>query len=210
MTKTNITRAWRMHGHANSHAPGEFLNIENHPRTAAMYGPDVVPLLVTEDPAGNYLGWLDNDNPDLAMVQWHTLFNMQFAYGAQAEVDAGRGTIIRLSVTELDPNAEIVLPSSWDMYAHQSPTGHYSHVNTRASRTALYSTKDDVLPVTVTPDPNGQYTGWIDTGTTTPTHIARTHLFDMAFIYGHQVEQERGKGYAITLNITPREPQEAP
>lgn len=193
-----------MYGHRNTHHVGEFMSVAWHPRTAAAYGDKVVPLLVTEDPEGKYLGWLEGDDPNLNMVQWHTMFNMQFPYGAQAAAENGKGVIVPVSITELDPDTPLTLPSSWNMYAHQSPAGHYSHVTDRASRTALYSTKDDVLPVTVTRDPDGAYTGWIDTGTTTPIRIARTRLFDMAFTYGHKVEQERGKGYAITVNITAR------
>lgn len=199
-----MTRTWVQHGHPNTREPGEWLNIQPHPRAAAMYGPGAVPLLATEDPAGNYLGWVETGDTELVMVQWHTIFNMQFPYGSEAAAENGQGEIVRVSLTEGDPDTVFALPGHWDMHAHHSDTGGYQHVHSKASRTALYSRTQPVIPVTVAPDENGDYTGWIDTGTTTPIHIARTRLFNMAFTYGHQAETDAGKGYAITLNITHR------
>lgn len=203
MTAATGARTWLQHGHPNTRQPGQWLNIQPHPRAAAMYGPGAVPLAVTEDPDGNYLGWIENGDTELVMVQWHTIFDMQFPYGAKAAADAGQGEIVRLTVTEADPDTAYTLPEHWNMHAHHTNPGGYRHVQTKASRTALYSTTSPVVPVTVTVDPNGRYTGWILTGTTTPIHIARTRLFDMAFTYGHAADQEAGKGRAITLTITP-------
>lgn len=101
-------------------------------------------------------------------------------------------------------------PTQWDMYAHTLPNGSYLHVTTSERRTRLYSTRIPTVPVTVTIDPDGPYTGWIPTGATTPIQIQRSHIFDVQFISGHQVEQDAGKGVAVPLTITPRIPGVTP
>ncbi|SIH20189.1 Uncharacterised protein [Mycobacteroides abscessus subsp. abscessus] len=61
-------------------------------------------VVVTEDPAGEYLGWLDTgrelDPP--VLIQHAKVFGVQFVYGLQAELDAAKGTVVRLSVRDAE------------------------------------------------------------------------------------------------------------
>ena len=52
------------------------------------------------DPEGDYLGWLSvrEGNSVPVMVKLRSLFSMQFTYGVQAEVDAGRGLAVGLTL----------------------------------------------------------------------------------------------------------------
>jgi hypothetical protein len=76
-----------------------------------MYGVEPVEIEVIEDPDGRYYGWIDADRPDVPFSASYTgepvmiqpdgsLFRMQFPYGPQAEVDAGKGEVVRLSVKQ--------------------------------------------------------------------------------------------------------------
>lgn len=60
-----------------------------------------VPVTVTIDDGGPYWGWLDGRGtyPEFIFHR-RMLVNMCFTYGPQAEVGAGRGRIVRLTVTE--------------------------------------------------------------------------------------------------------------
>lgn len=203
-----MARTWAMHGHRNDHQPGTYLHVETHRDIVAMYGDDeIVALTVTEDPDGTYLGWLPTGDTDLVMVQWHTIFSMQFAYGPQAEVERGNGEVVRVSITETDPADAATLPGHWAMYAHRSDqTGHYRHITEKQSRTARYSTTVPIHPVTVTLDPDGTYLGWLPTGTNTPNRILPDHLFETQFPYGHESAEAAGRGRAIRLTVTPGHP----
>lgn len=61
-------------------------------------------VVVTEDPAGEYLGWLDTGHEEdpPVLIQHAKVFGVQFVYGLQAELDARKGTVVRLSVTAAD------------------------------------------------------------------------------------------------------------
>jgi hypothetical protein len=68
----------------------------------------IVPVIVEITGTGvggvsDYYGWQDVDEyeqiPCMIWQSW-ACFNICFAYGAQAEVDRGRGRIVRLSITK--------------------------------------------------------------------------------------------------------------
>ena len=95
----NQVRQWPMF--AGNPSRGVWLNVDTHARTVQAYGvDDPVEVTATEDPEGTYYGWIDADSDGApVMVQPHEgLFSMQFPYGPKAEVDRGRGEIVRLRV----------------------------------------------------------------------------------------------------------------
>lgn len=54
-----------------------------------------------ESPDGEYWAWRATGETDFHMIYPHEiLFNICFAYGVQAEVDAGKGRVVRLKVKE--------------------------------------------------------------------------------------------------------------
>jgi hypothetical protein len=59
----------------------------------------IVEVEITENPNGQYYGWLETGKtiPELIMPNVHC-FNVCFAYGPQADVDAGQGIIMRFDV----------------------------------------------------------------------------------------------------------------
>lgn len=68
-----------------------------------LYGQKPKPIRLTEDPDGDYMGWLPNkkeeSNPQF--VQHKRIFNISFPYGYQEEEKAGRGKAIYLRIEEL-------------------------------------------------------------------------------------------------------------
>lgn len=85
---------------------GGFRNI-GHRRYVEMYGHDPVAVTVTEDPDGPYFGWLraatswSEAVTEPSMIQQHEgIFGMQFPYGYEAEVKAGRGRVVKLSIVQ--------------------------------------------------------------------------------------------------------------
>lgn len=67
--------------------------------------PSPVPVLVTEAEDGPYYGWIDKDKDTPVMIHGSEgLFRMCFAYGPQAEVDRGKGRIVRLNIERLEEN----------------------------------------------------------------------------------------------------------
>ena len=77
---------------------------------------NIVKVLVTEDPDGDYWGWLDEGGSILnrqspyvrqptdypKMVQpTEGMFTMQFPYGPKAEQEAGHGEVVRLTIAEI-------------------------------------------------------------------------------------------------------------
>lgn len=60
------------------------------------FTPQAVTLV--EDPDGDYRGWIGTGETDPEVVLYGKIFDIQFPYGAQAEVDAGRGRVVRLRV----------------------------------------------------------------------------------------------------------------
>lgn len=76
---------------------------------------NIVPVLVTEDPDGEYWGWLQEEHHSFLSgpyVRQETdfpgliqptrgMFTMQFPYGPQAEQDARKGEVVRLTIVEI-------------------------------------------------------------------------------------------------------------
>jgi hypothetical protein len=66
-----------------------------------MHGVEPVPVLVTEDDEGDYLGWIRTGKTDLVMIQHRHIFNVQFPHGYRVEVEAGRGEAVHLRIEEV-------------------------------------------------------------------------------------------------------------
>lgn len=63
-----------------------------------------VPVLVVEDPEGDYLGWIEETKGSTGepeMIQRKEIFSIQFPYGYQDEEAAGRGRAVRLTIKEI-------------------------------------------------------------------------------------------------------------
>jgi hypothetical protein len=102
-----VTRSWRMFAGRPDHSVEgrEFLNFGDC-WYVRLYGHEPVAVELTEDPEGIYYGWIEAEGSERdsrfkgvpEMIQPHEgMFSMQFAYGPQAEVDRGRGEIVRMS-----------------------------------------------------------------------------------------------------------------
>jgi hypothetical protein len=105
--KDDIT-SWEMWAIANTRAggiDGGFAYPSPHRRSAEAYrsqGEDIVRVIVEEDSEGPYRGWIGTTDTYPQMVFGHpSLFRMCFPYGPQAEVEAGRGRIVRLRIREI-------------------------------------------------------------------------------------------------------------
>jgi hypothetical protein len=62
----------------------------------------IVRVKVIEYPEGSYWGWIDTGDTEIKLIQPHQgIFSMQFPYTPEAEVEHGRGCIVRLIVEEL-------------------------------------------------------------------------------------------------------------
>ncbi|KMV15921.1 hypothetical protein ACT17_22760 [Mycolicibacterium conceptionense] len=100
MPEYNEPHIWT--GRAHQPQPGRFVDtrIDAHPAVAEFGGLEAH-VTVTENAGGEYLGWVDagcEDDPPV-MIQHEKIFEISFPYGSAAEVRAGRGSIVRLSVT---------------------------------------------------------------------------------------------------------------
>ena len=61
----------------------------------------VVQVEIKEDENGEYYGWVFTGCEKYEMVWPHKgLFDMQFAYGPEAEVKHGRGRVVRLDIRQ--------------------------------------------------------------------------------------------------------------
>jgi hypothetical protein len=109
-----MTRTWRMFaGRVSDPRVGrEFMNFGSE-RTVRMYGREPVAVELTEDPAGDYYGWIDADRPGgrfapkytgvPTLVQPHEgMFTMQFPYGPHVLARDGRGEIVRMTCRAVD------------------------------------------------------------------------------------------------------------
>lgn len=112
-----MTRSWRMFAGRPGHgtAGREFANFGDD-WYVRLYGHEPVAVELVEDPDGTYYGWIEADNPESPrdhkftgvpeMIQPHEgMFSMQFAYGPQAEVERGRGEIVRMSCRAVSTEA---------------------------------------------------------------------------------------------------------
>lgn len=96
-------RVWHMHGHAADNGVWVAVGAEWWVRIHG-YGPPPVPVTLTEDTAGDYMGWIDfkDEEPrEPAMIQHREIFDVQFPYGHRAEVERGRGEAVRLRIVEV-------------------------------------------------------------------------------------------------------------
>lgn len=69
---------------------------------------EIVDVKITEDPQGDYWGWLATDETRPSMI-WASLaqFRICFPYGPEAEVQRGKGVILRLRVEKAAPRNEL-------------------------------------------------------------------------------------------------------
>lgn len=58
-----------------------------------------IPVTLTEDAEGDYMGWIGSDEQEPCMILHHKIFDIQFPYGHKAEVDRGRGEAVRLRIS---------------------------------------------------------------------------------------------------------------
>lgn len=77
-------------------------------RYVRWYGREPVAVELTEDPEGTYWGWMGfarmhyTADKEPIMVQPHRgMFDMQFPYGPEKEVEKGQGEIVRCTVREI-------------------------------------------------------------------------------------------------------------
>ncbi len=97
---------WRMWAHlydnGELHNLGERWWVEIHGLPDPIVPVDVVEVQA-DDPSATHWAWMDGDRDEPQMVYpRESLFSMCFPYGVQAEVDAGRGRVVRLAVMEVD------------------------------------------------------------------------------------------------------------
>ena len=94
-------RTWRMFA-GRSKVEGRFLHFADE-RTVRFCGLEPVAVELTEDPAGEYYGWLATGADFLVMVQPHEgVFRMQSPDGFKGDVADGRGEIVRMSCRAVD------------------------------------------------------------------------------------------------------------
>jgi hypothetical protein len=116
--KPRIWRAFASRGHQ-----GRLINIHTWRQALQMSGvPDdeIVVVELVEDQDGVYAGWLRTDKEvargklqrhEITLVQSRQIFDVQFPYGAEAEVKVGNGEIVYLraeQLAELPIQGEIV------------------------------------------------------------------------------------------------------
>jgi len=98
---TMSPRTWNMFSHEGKDFAGGIKLIDTHAtmRIAEFYGKDnIVPVLVTEDPAGDFRGWLAKGDLIPEMIYHKKVFEICFAYGSAVEVEKGRGEVIPLKI----------------------------------------------------------------------------------------------------------------
>jgi len=96
---------WRMWAHR--YDSGDLHNLGSRRYVEAHGVPKpIVEVNVTEvaddDPAATHWGWMrPTDTEPVMIYPREVLFSMCFHYGVQAEVNAGKGRVVRLAVTEV-------------------------------------------------------------------------------------------------------------
>lgn len=102
MSGDGVVRTWTQYGLEFDRKPGEYGSIYSHRRSVEMCGgtdETIVTLTLTEDPDGDYYGWLKTGDTEPTMVYCReSLFSMCFPYGPQASVDKDQGEILRFTV----------------------------------------------------------------------------------------------------------------
>lgn len=87
----------------------EFMTF-GEPWYVRLHGAEPVEVELTEDPQGQYWGWIDlptDFEPEAigvpVMIQPHYgMFTLQFPYGPKIEVEHGKGEIVRMSCRAID------------------------------------------------------------------------------------------------------------
>jgi hypothetical protein len=86
---------------ANQYDNGRYCSIGNRP-WVELFDQEIHPVLVTEDPAGDYWGWRDKEDAPgemPCMVQLNeALLSMCFPYGLASSVKRGQGVAVRLRI----------------------------------------------------------------------------------------------------------------
>ena len=96
---------WRMYAHrydsGDLHNLGSLRYVQAHGVSKPIVEVDVTEV-AEDDPAATHWGWLRaNDDTPVMIYPREVLFRVCFPYGVQAEVDAGKGRVVRLAVTEV-------------------------------------------------------------------------------------------------------------
>ena len=92
-----------MFGHKVVNESGiRFLDCYVNERMARMYGEDIVEVLVFESETGIYHGWIDTGKTVPEMIHHKKIFEICFAYGSAAEVERGRGRVVKLDIKEYE------------------------------------------------------------------------------------------------------------
>ena len=99
---------WHMWAHrydnGDLHNLGERWWVEIHGLPDPIVAVDVAEV-ADGDPAATHWGWVDTGDATPEMIYpRESLFSMCFPYGVQAEVDAGKGRVVRLAVAEVTEN----------------------------------------------------------------------------------------------------------
>lgn len=102
--------AWRMFAHRYENGDLRNLGSRRYVEAHSVWAP-IVEVSVAEvpdgDPAATHWGWMATDATEPVMIYpREVLFRVCFPYGVQAEVDAGKGRVVRLAVTEVAESAD--------------------------------------------------------------------------------------------------------
>lgn len=85
----------------------------------------------------------------------------------------------------------------------------YWHVGSKRYVEACKRQESSLVQVELTESENGEYYGWQDAGSERYEMIwPDASLFKMCFPYGPEVEEKRGRGRAVRLDIMAKEAQE--
>lgn len=95
---------WDMYAAPSDHHEKEWLTVGDR-RYVRMHGcADPVPVRLTEDPAADYLGWIETGEDIPVMIHHKKIFDICFPYGSAAEVEKGRGRVVPLRIEERETN----------------------------------------------------------------------------------------------------------
>lgn len=135
------------------------------------------------------MGWLDDGSNDIAMVQHHRVFDVQFGSPAERH----RGETVRLRLVPEDSRV-------WTAFARDNgPDAPVRYTNIYDSQQLVRSTGAEAVSVILSAAPHGDYRGWIKTGSSNPSMVQHERFFDMQFTGGHREEERSGKGQAVGL-----------
>jgi hypothetical protein len=100
----SIPRTWTLWAHDHG---THFMNIGCRRYVEAHGLPEpIVEIILTEDPAGTYYGWLRTGRETPEMIYPHeALFTVCFPYGYKAEEAANEGRMLRFSAQRASPDS---------------------------------------------------------------------------------------------------------